>query len=606
MSKIQILPDNVANQIAAGEVVERPVSVIKELLENSIDAGANKIEVEFRNGGKNYMHVEDNGCGMSPEDARLSLQRHATSKIKLAKDLNTIASFGFRGEALPSIASVSRFTLKTRTEDASEGLEISINGGKLVHEKACGMNPGTRIEVANLFNTVPARRKFLKTENTEAAHITHLIRLYAIANPKVGFVLKENGKVLFQSPPSSKLIERVGRLWNKNLVNDLVEVNAAEVDLKLSGLISKPGIARSTRQEMVTFVNGRPVDSKTLSYAVIEGYHTFIPKGRYPIVFLFLEVDPSLVDVNVHPAKREVRFRQEQRLRQFVLETISKAFNGHNEKLVKDFRGQFTTEVIWEAPKVKEEKAMPESKPAPPKPVVLLPTPSFEQKNQIPKVEIKPQISRSVPAPKPTAVIHSAQKSEVRSKSDWRFMGHLKEGYAIFETPKGMVVLNCKGARQRIRYESVKKDLEARSAVSQTLLLPLSLELEPLVASVLEENLKTIEKVGFLIERFGRGFYRVTSIPRWLEPEKAEAFLMDTLDVFKEQGGKIKTTDLLHERIAQLVVKQTSGMGRCLHSSQAEQFVEELMRCQKPQTCPRGYPTFYEMPSSELDKRFGQ
>lgn len=600
MSKIQILPDQVANQIAAGEVVERPVSVIKELVENSIDAGAKRIEVEFRNGGKNYMRVEDDGCGMGQEDARLSLQRHATSKITAAKDLNTIGTFGFRGEALPSIASVSRFTLKTKEEGSSSGWEIAINGGKVVHERECGMGRGTMIEVVNLFNTVPARRKFLKTENTEAAHITNLVRLYAIANPEVGFVLKESGRVIFQSPPVKTLKDRIGRLWNKKLADELVEIEGADRDMRLRGLISKPGVGRSTRQEMITFVNGRPVDSKTLNYAVIEGYHTYIPKGRYPVVFLFLEIDSGLVDVNVHPAKKEVRFRQEGILRQFVIEAVMAALKAQGGEDVRDFYGrEEVEEFVWpEVHDKSEERERVEFR-KPSKQSEVLVCDSVRQVaavREVPRVEVN-----VVPVVKEEP---REEKQEV--KTQWRFLGHIKEGYALFETAKGVVVLNCRGARQRIRYETIKRELERQGSVSQDLLLPVSVELEALMSSVLEDNLKIFEGVGFGIERFGRGFYRIYSIPGWLKVEEVEGFVTDILEVFKEQGGRMKDMDLLHERIAQLVVNETSGMGKGLMGEQAEQFVEELMRCEQPQTCPRGYPTFFEMSSGELDRRFGR
>ena len=285
MSRIHVLSEEVANQIAAGEVVERPVSIIKELIENSLDAGANKIEVTFRHGGKYYMSVLDNGSGMTPEEASLCLERHATSKLNYASDLNTICSFGFRGEALPSIASVSRFNLRTRYKEEAIGTEILVNGGKLLHKKEIGMPIGTQIEVLNLFNTVPARRKFMKSEATESAHIINLVRLYAIAHRDISFTLYERDRELFKVAGSNSLKDRVKAVWGKRLIEDLTEFKAEEEGLRAYGLLSKPGIGRSTRQEMIIIVNGRPVDCKTISYALIESYHTYVPKGRYPVLF---------------------------------------------------------------------------------------------------------------------------------------------------------------------------------------------------------------------------------------------------------------------------------------------------------------------------------
>ena len=317
MPKIRILEDRVANQIAAGEVVERPASVAKELIENSIDAQATKIEIEFRNGGKSYLRVEDNGCGMNADQALLSLERHATSKIRKASDLNEIRSFGFRGEALPSIASVSRFTMRTRASSRDEGNELLINGGKLVHVKECGMPEGTRVEVAHLFNSVPGRRKFLKTENTEATHLIHLTKLYALAHSQISFSLMEGSRTLFRSPACERVEDRVREIFGKGLAEALTPISANSQGIELDGLVGKPGYSRSTRKEMIFFVNNRPVESKTISYSVLEAYHTFSPKGRFPPAILFVSMDPELIDANVHPSKREIRFRNESQVRSF-------------------------------------------------------------------------------------------------------------------------------------------------------------------------------------------------------------------------------------------------------------------------------------------------
>ncbi|MDR3229405.1 MAG: DNA mismatch repair endonuclease MutL, partial [Puniceicoccales bacterium] len=323
MPEIRVLSEKVANQIAAGEVVERPAAVVKELLENSLDAGATRIAVEFRHGGKSFIAVEDNGCGMSPDQALMSLEMHATSKIRNADDLNEIRTFGFRGEAVPSIASVTRFTLRTRPSDSLSGTELFVNAGRFIHQKEAGMAPGTRVEAANLFHPVPARLKFLKSENTEAAHITRLVRLYAVAQPQVGFTLTEDGQEIFRSPAAQELPERVREIWGSQLANDLTVLAPVEgAEMRLWGLLGKPGAGRATRQEMVTIVNGRPVDSRTLAYSLVESYHTLLPRGRYPLAFLFLEIAPHWVDVNVHPAKREVRFRDEMRVRHFVITAV--------------------------------------------------------------------------------------------------------------------------------------------------------------------------------------------------------------------------------------------------------------------------------------------
>src|SRR5262245_5018842 len=322
MAKVRILSDRVANQIAAGEVIERPAAVVKELVENALDAGATRIEVEFRHGGRALMRVEDNGHGMSRDDALLALERHATSKIAEAADLDQLTSYGFRGEALPSIASVSRFELQTRESGADAGTEILINGGKFVHVRDCGRPVGTRIEVTHLFNSVPARRKFLKTDQTEAAHIVHCVRLYALACPRTAFTLIEDGRVIFRSPECRTLEERIAEIFGRQISESLLPIECTEESLRLTGLIGRPGVGRATRHEMIVFVNARPVDSRTLNYALIESYNESLPRGRYPLAFVFFECDPAAVDVNVHPAKREVRFRSEPQVRGFVIRSV--------------------------------------------------------------------------------------------------------------------------------------------------------------------------------------------------------------------------------------------------------------------------------------------
>ena len=325
MTCIKILNDKVANQIAAGEVIERPAAVIKELIENSIDAKSTRIRVEVTNAGRSLIDVTDNGIGMTEDDALLCLERHATSKLKDSNDLNKIRSLGFRGEALPSIASISKFTLQTRHVDSISGTEVKVYAGKLLEKKVCGMPTGTHIRVENLFATVPARRKFLKSNSTESAHIYHAIKLTALAHPKIAFELFDSGKKIIYSPKCLNINERITELWNKNLTKNLLHIKEEKSPKTpfLIGSISKIGIDRSTRKDMHFFVNKRPVDSKLISLAIKDAYKGLIPKYRFPVAFLFLEIDPSEIDINIHPTKKEIRFRNESFIRQFILEKIT-------------------------------------------------------------------------------------------------------------------------------------------------------------------------------------------------------------------------------------------------------------------------------------------
>src|SRR5438876_3875105 len=323
MSRIRLLPDTVASQVAAGEVVERPASVVKELIENSIDAGARRIEIMIHRGGISLIRVVDDGSGMDRDDALLSLERHATSKIRSAADLQAIGTLGFRGEALPSIASVSRFRLTSREPDAIAGTEVLVNGGKIDIVRDGGEAPGTQVEVRSLFYNLPARRKFLRSENTESRNIEHQLHLQAIGHPQIGFSLVRDDRMLFQLPTAVTLSDRIRDLYGAELLQRLVQISdAASPKVRISGFIGQAGLSRQTRSQQLVFVNGRAIESSLLTGALREGYHTALMKGQYPVTFLFLEIDPASVDVNVHPAKREVRFRDPTAVREAIVHSI--------------------------------------------------------------------------------------------------------------------------------------------------------------------------------------------------------------------------------------------------------------------------------------------
>src|SRR5690349_5853971 len=339
MGRIRLLPETVASQVAAGEVVERPASVVKELIENSLDAGARNIDVVIRRGGIALVRVIDDGCGMDRDDALLSLERHATSKIRSAAELQAIATLGFRGEALPSIASVSRFRLTTREANAISGTEILLNGGKIDFVRDGGEAPGTQIEVRSLFYNLPARRKFLRSENTEIRNIEHQMHLQAIGHPEIGFSLMHGDRMSFQLPPTATLGDRIRDLYGNELLQRLVEVDrTASRKIGITGFIGQAGLSRQNRSQQLVFVNGRAIESSLITGAVREGYHTALMKGQYPVTFLFLALDPGAVDVNVHPAKREVRFRDPNAVREAVVHCIQQTLEHARSEWQEKFR----------------------------------------------------------------------------------------------------------------------------------------------------------------------------------------------------------------------------------------------------------------------------
>jgi len=574
MSTIRILEPTVANQIAAGEVVERPAAVIKELLENSLDADARRVTVDFSRGGKALMIVEDDGKGMAGDEALLSLERHATSKIQLASDLDRITTFGFRGEALPSIASVARFTMQTRPASAPSGTEISINGGKLVHRRDHGMAPGTRIEVSNLFHPVPARLKFLKSDETEAAHIVRLVRLYAIAHPEVGFLLREDGREIFRSPGNAPLLDRVREIWGRQVAEEVTIMPVFErPGMRLSGLLGKPGVSRGTRQDLVTVVNDRPVDSRTMAFALTESYHTLIPKGRYPLAFVFLEMDPAWVDVNVHPAKREVRFRDEAKVRNFLIESVLAVLRARADVGLP-------------------AETIPSVAPATPLTAA------------VPSVSVAVPPVGAAPAYAPPSSSTPVSPSHAPAvRLGWRLLSRLREERAVFETPTGLAILDIGAAHQRVLYESILAQFTAQKPVSQPMLVPLSIELEPLPAAVLKERMSLLVSTGFDFEEYGRNFWRIQALPAWLEPEEALAFVRDLLAEMARREGDFGRPSLAYDALAKIAVTKARRKGDSLSDAELMELVQALFRTVQPGTCPRGRRTYVEWTDADLTRR---
>lgn len=597
MGSIRILSDRIANQIAAGEVIERPAAVVKELIENALDAGASRIEVEFRRGGRSYIRVEDDGSGMAEDDALLSLERHGTSKIAAAGDLERIQTFGFRGEALPSIASVSRFVLQTRTKEREHGTEILVNGGKLIHVRECGMPVGTRIEVAQLFNSVPARRKFLKTDATESAHIIQCARLHAVAHPAVGFKVIENDRTVFQSASCPTLEQRLAEIFGRSLASVLLPVEAKEGDLTLSGFIGRPSASRATRHEMLTFVNARPVDSRTLGYALLESYHNALPKGRYPVAFLFLGIDPAGVDVNVHPAKREVRFREEARVRSFVIRTVLECLRGDLEE-----RTQVTASAppppvpsASSVPSAPSAAAITRSAPA----VRAAPAPPPVLPPSSPKPAPAPNTPIAAPAPQPVAPAPATRGHDWR----WRYIGQARGHLALFETGAGVVVMDRRAAHERLMYEEILGQFRSGETARQALLFPVPLELDPVATALLADHLDFLNANGFEIAIFGRNFFRIEGVPPWLDPNQAEEFVRDLLAVIREKGLPERQPELARERIALLASRKAIRVSDRVTEEEIVGLARRLMECGNPLTSPLGRATFFEIGTAEIEKR---
>lgn len=607
MAKVRILPDRVANQIAAGEVIERPAAVVKELVENALDAGATRIEVEFRHGGRSYMRVEDNGHGMNQDDALMALERHATSKIAEAADLDRLGSYGFRGEALPSIASVSRFELQTREEGKDVGVEVLVNGGKLVHVRDCGRPVGTRIVVTHLFHPVPARRKFLKSDQTESAHIIQSVRLYALACPQTAFTLIENNRVIFRSPECATLEERVAGIFGRQTAEALVPIEAEESGMTLTGLIGRPGTGRATRHEMVVFVNQRPVDSRTLNYALIESYHETLPKGRYPLAFVFFQCHPTEVDVNVHPAKREVRFHREPAVRGFVIRSVLARLQEMTRAGGPDGTAPPPT-----AP------AEPRTMPAAPvpsatgagqnRPPVARPLPGSNFSSGAPMPRPAPAPVATTPAaPKPVGSDAPTPTTPVAAPATmpaWRLLGIAHGNFALFETVAGLVLLDRRAAHERVWFERLRRQFVEGNVPAQRLLLPVPVELDPVASALLLERLEFLGAHGFEVAEFGRNFFRIEAVPAWMEPGDAEPFLRDLLGLLREGRLQSGRAEVLREELARLAAAKAVRLPETASAEEMRALVTQLFQTERPLTSPEGRATYIELNHGELARRF--
>ena len=613
MSRIALLSEEVASQVAAGEVIERPASVVKELVENSIDARAGKIEVLIRRGGSSMIRVVDDGMGMDRDDALLCLERHATSKIRTGLDLAAISTLGFRGEALPSIASVSRFRLTTREHGALAGTDIAVNGGKIEHVREGGDAPGTQIEVRSLFYNLPARRKFLRTENTESSHVEHQLHLQAIGHPNVGFVLVNDDRVIHQLPPAANLVERIRDLRGSALAAELLEVPDEEIGgIRLRGFIGKPGVSRSSRAQQLVFINGRAVENPTINFALREGYHTALMKGQYPVTFLFLDMDPAAVDVNVHPAKREVRFRDPGDVRELVVERIRHAIEGGRSHWSAAFRvpeRELPVETSAAA-EAEEGNANSELGPAPSQ------DPNLQPESMLPLIPVHEQVTlrqdwAALPIqPVPEAAVPSApvppRSVASRPDAEFRIIGVLGRLYIIMENSDGLVLVDQHAAHERILFEELRRRMETQGVPAQRLLMPVTMQLAPRDSDWVAQNIETLQKMGIGIESFGPGTWKIDSLPQFLKGSDPAPLFREIIDELRQASGTSSRLRLGEDVIATTVCRHAVKARDVLREPEMVRLIQDLLRCEMPYCCPHGRPTMIQISYSELERKFGR
>jgi DNA mismatch repair protein MutL len=609
MPRIFLLPDEVASQVAAGEVIERPASVVKELVENSIDAEARRIEVAIVRGGTGLIRVIDDGIGMDRDDALLSLERHATSKIRSGHDLAKIHTLGFRGEALPSIASISRFRMSTRPREELEGTEIIVNGAKIESVRAAGDAPGTQIEVRSLFYNLPARRKFLRTENTEASHVQHQLLLQAIGHPNIGFILIRDQTLVFQAPPAKSLGDRIRDLRGPELLEELLEIDPVPANgIVVSGFIGKAGTSRSTRAEQVLFVNGRAIENITIQHGLREGYHTALMKGQYPVTFLFLEMDAESVDVNVHPAKREVRFRDPDTIRNAVSEAVRRTLSADRRRWTQSFRKpeEPTVPIL---PLVSPEEPA-QTRTVDPQPALIPPVEQFALRRDWAEIHSAPSLVTTAPLRSlepvelpvaPPAIIESS-----KPLFEFKLLGILGKLYILMESADGLVLVDQHAAHERILFEKLRSQMESQGVPTQRLLIPLTVAVTPKDYDWITTNAQTLERMGFAMEPFGNSTLKIDGIPPYFTTENPSISIRLLVDELRSMTVTTSRLRMGEDAIAKTVCRHAIKANDELHPAEVEKLLRDLMACELPYCCPHGRPTMIQIGYAELEKKFGR
>lgn len=586
---IRVLSDAVINQIAAGEVVERPGSVLKELVENAIDAGASRIEVEVVDGGRRLIRVRDDGGGMDRDNALLAIERHATSKLRDLKDLDTIGTMGFRGEALAAIASVSQFTLSTNRADSPIGTEILIFGGKIQDVRDAGVPPGTEIAVRNLFFNVPARRKFMRTAQTEFTHVRQAFLLEALANISIAFVLRADDEEVYHLPAADSLLERIRDLYGEEVAAHLRPLTFGNGVVEIGGFAGVPPFSRLDREWQVIFINGRPAGSPIVNYAIQNAYRSVLAGGRYAPLFLCIDLPSEMVDVNVHPAKKEVRFRRPTEVRDVIIEAIRLAISG------PDLPGRQMPE--------REKPAAPFPAPSAPHTPSAPPPPSsaLSAAPPAPVAHIQPRLDWT-PPPVPDA---PASEPGDTPWGRYRVLGRVGGGVVVLETDAGLVLMDPRSAHERVLYERLLGAIEKGAVPSQGLLPPVTIQPSPAQCQTLRRHLELLTRMGFGVAEFGTDTFMVDALPVWLAEADPAPLLSDIADGLM-QGGKGRARDWARPIIATIAGQQAVGLRRELTDAELHALIRDLARTEMPYTSPRGKPTVILFSTQELNRKFGR
>ena len=597
---IKVLEKNVADKIAAGEVIERPISIVKELVENAVDAGADSIVVEIKNGGKSYIRVTDNGCGIPCEEAETAFLRHATSKIETAMDLNSIETLGFRGEALASVAAVTRTELITKTTDNKTGTRLVIHGGMVIANEQTGCPDGTTIVVTDLFYNTPARLKFMKTDSAESGLVIDFVSQMALAYKNIKFRLINNGRILFSTLGDGNRLNTILRVYSDVDARNMVPLDFREGGLYAEGYISTPAFSKTTRSSQIYFVNGRVVSSKVIERGVSDGYKERLFEGRYPVVYLFLQVDPHTIDVNIHPNKREVRFDEEALIINFISRAIKKSLSTKDAvvdagNIFKDMDRRISPskvyERVFEPFREKTEEYACEK--------------TDEKQVDIKQLlsTIKNPVSSPFPEPigEPVLDIYRPQLKPF-DFSELQVTGVIFDTYITAVDGHNFYLIDQHAAHERIFYERLVGEYESAVKERQPLLMPLIINLSLAVSENRFDWLDALSKIGFTIEEFGPGTFRITEIPMFMEMSEAEDFINEFIENINN------STDLSNriviDKLIMMSCKAAVKAKDKLNSEEVNTLIKDLSYCVNPFSCPHGRPTFIKLTRYEIEKMF--
>ena len=597
---IKILPETLSNKIAAGEVVERPASVVKELIENALDAQSTRIIIEVENGGQSLIQVSDNGSGMAADDALLAIERHATSKISSVDDLFSIQTLGFRGEALPSIASVSHFTLIARDESSDAGTQIVVEGGKVKNVSETGAPQGTLVSVKQLFFNTPARKKFLKTVGTEMSHIADTVSRVALGHPDVQFRLVHNNKMVKNWPQVSRHLDRIADVLGKNIRSDLHAIELERDGISISGWIGSPNVTRRTSRGLYIFVNGRFVRDRTIQHGVFAGFAQRLVKGQFPIAVIFIRIPYDRVDVNVHPTKNEVRFVDPHPLHQAVKSAIAQTL--------------YEIERVSWRPSLASQKtpqAVESLKPF--TPANRDEEPSWQPRMPLPEINhIQTSASRQPPDARsqihlrPAASVQNDQQPMFDSKgfSALRIVGQLHNTYIICEAETGLVLIDHHAAHERILFEQLQRRADKQPSAAQKLVVPETLELSFNEADILEQMLPDLKDLGLEIEPFGKNTFVIKAVPGLLSGGDVKPMIVEIVEKMAETGYSPGLKVALDQCRMVMACHGSMRAHQTLSNEQIRQLLAQLDACEHPSHCPHGRPTWIRWDLATLEKSF--